>query len=68
METSTIQLEKPTKDLLNELKHNFGSKTYDEIIQILVKRKTGCAFGKFAKGKVSVTEMMKGLRDKNDRN
>lgn len=68
METSTIQVEKPTKDLLNELKHNFGSKTYDEVIQTLVKRKTGSAFGKFAKGKVSVAEMMKGLRDKNDRN
>jgi hypothetical protein len=68
METSTIQLEKPTKDLLNELKHNFGSKTYDEVIQTLVKRKTPSTFGKFAKGKVSVREMMAGLRDKDDRN
>ncbi|MFA6268948.1 MAG: hypothetical protein WCW13_02450 [archaeon] len=68
METSTIQVEKLTKDLLNELKHTFGSKTYDEVIQTLVKRKTESGFGKFAKKKISVEEMMAGLRDKNDRN
>lgn len=67
MDTSTIQVEKPTKNLLNELKRTFGSKTYDEVINALVKRKTRGAFGKFAKKKVSVDEMMKGLRDKNDR-
>jgi hypothetical protein len=68
METSTIQVEKPTKDLLNELKHTFGSKTYDAVIQTLVKRKTESGFGKFAKKKVSIKEMMTDLRDKNDRN
>ncbi|MFH1697333.1 MAG: hypothetical protein ABH854_05525 [Candidatus Diapherotrites archaeon] len=68
MPTTTIQVEHPTKELLNELKKNFNSKTYDEVIQRLVKKKTGSMFGKLSKGKkVSVAEMMKGLRDKHDR-
>ena len=68
MNTTTIQLEKSTKELLNELKKNSNSKTYDEVIQILLRKKTKSMYGKFTNGKkISVKEMMKGLRDKNDR-
>ena len=51
-----IQVEKPTKELLNELKKSFNSKTYDEVIQSLVGKK-----------RISVSRMMRGLRDKRDR-
>ena len=68
MGTTTIQIENPTKNLLGELKKNFQLKTYDEVIQALVRKKTGSRFGKISKGKkVSVRAMMKGLRDKSDR-
>ncbi|MBU1929871.1 hypothetical protein KJ972_00015 [Candidatus Micrarchaeota archaeon] len=68
MGTTTIQIENPTKELLNELKKSFNSKTYDDVIQNLVRKKTKSMFGKLAKGKkVSTTAMMKGLRDKSDR-
>lgn len=68
MATTTIQVENPTKELLNELKKSFESKTYDEVIQMLVKKKTKSMYGKLAGSrKVSASEMMKGLRDKHDR-
>ncbi|MFH1751441.1 MAG: hypothetical protein ABH821_00670 [archaeon] len=68
MVTTTIQIEAPTKELLNELKTSFSTKTYDEVIRILVKKKTKSMYGKLGKGKkISATEMMKGLRDKHDR-
>ena len=68
MATTTIQVENPTKELLNELKKSLNSKTYDEVIQNLVKAKTGSMFGKLCKGgNVPVSQMMKGLRDKSDR-
>lgn len=68
MGTTTIQVENPTKELLNELKKNFNSKTYDEVIMALVSRKTKSMYGKFAKGrKIPFSEAIKGLRDKDDR-
>lgn len=68
MATTTIQVENPTKELLNELKKSFNSKTYDEVIQNLVRAKTGSMYGKLSKGSaVSAAQMMKGLRDKSDR-
>jgi len=68
MGTTTIQVEDPTKELLNELKKSFNSKTYDEVINTLARKKTKSMYGKLAKGKkISAKEMMKGLRDKNDR-
>lgn len=68
MGTTTIQIENPTKELLNELKKNYNSKTYDEVINTLVSKKTKSMYGKLTKGKkVSAVEMMKGLRDKCDR-
>jgi len=68
MGTTTIQVENPTKELLNELKKSFNSKTYDDVIQNLVRKKTKSMYGKLAKGKkVSTAAMMKDLRDKSDR-
>ena len=51
MGTTTIQIEIPTKKLLNELKISFHSKTYDEVIQNLVKKKTNSMYGKLAREK-----------------
>lgn len=68
MRTTTIQVENQTKELLNELKEGYHSKTYDEVIKMLVKKKTKPMYGKLAKGKsISVAEMMKELREKSDR-
>jgi len=68
MGTTTIQIENPTKELLNELKKNYNSKTYDEVIKALVSKKTKSMYGKLAKGKkVSAKEIMRDLRDKSDR-
>jgi predicted CopG family antitoxin len=67
VETTTIQIEKPTKDLLNELKPAFNAKTFDEVIIALVKTKTKGAYGKFANKPTSFEKMIKELRDKNDR-
>ena len=68
MKTTTIQIENPTKELLNELKKNYNSKTYDEVIKTLVSKKTKSMYGKLAKGKkISATGLLKNLRDKGDR-
>lgn len=66
--STTIQVENPTKELLSNLKTNYNSKTYDEVIITLVRKKEPSMYAKLSKGKkVSVKEMMKGLRDKSDR-
>lgn len=66
--STTIQVENPTKELLNNLKTNYNSKTYDEVIITLVRKKEPSMYAKLSKGKkISVKEMMKGLRDKSDR-
>ena len=68
MSTTTIQVRKETRDLLELLKKNYNSKTYDDAIKALVRKKTGSMYGALAKGKkISFKEMMKGLRDKHDR-
>ncbi|MFH1695499.1 MAG: hypothetical protein ABH850_03690 [Candidatus Micrarchaeota archaeon] len=68
MSTTTIQVENKTKEILNHLKGNFNSKTYDEVILTLVKKKTKSMHGKFAgKKRLSAAEIMKGLRDKHNR-
>ncbi|MDO8428594.1 MAG: hypothetical protein Q7S92_05270 [Candidatus Diapherotrites archaeon] len=68
MTTTTIQIEKHTKEVLNELKESFESKTYDEVIMQLVRKKTKSMYGTLGKGKkVSFKQMMEGLRDKHDR-
>lgn len=65
--STTIQIEAPTKELLDGFKRNFHSKTYDDVINALVRKKTKSMYGFLAgKKKISVNEMMKGLRDKRD--
>lgn len=65
---TTIQVERETKEVLNELKKSFNSKTYDEVIGILVRKKTKSMYGKLGKSKkISLKKAMKGLRDKDDR-
>lgn len=69
MNTTTIQIEKLTKELLNELKESFHSATYDEVIKTLVHKKTQSMYGRLGKGKkISFKQMMHKLRDKSDRN
>ena len=65
--STTIQVENPTKELLNNLKANYNSKTYDEVIIALVRKKEPSMYAKLSKDKVSAKEMLKGLRDKSDR-
>lgn len=67
MNTTTIQIEKPTKEILSKLKENYSVSTYDEVIRTLIKRKHKSMYGAFAKKEISVKKMMKDLRDKNDR-
>ena len=67
MDTTTIQVEKPTKELLNELKPVFDAKTFDDVIVALVKKKTKSRYGKFAVTKISPKKMLENVRDKNDR-
>lgn len=65
---TTIQIENPTKKMLNELKSNYNSKTFDEVIVTLLKKREPSMYSKFFKGKkISAKAMMKGLREKNDR-
>ncbi|PIN85084.1 MAG: hypothetical protein COV47_04065 [Candidatus Diapherotrites archaeon CG11_big_fil_rev_8_21_14_0_20_37_9] len=68
MATTTIQIEKPTKELLTELKKNFKSKTYDEVIQQLVRKKTNSMYRKLAgRKKITFAKAIEGLRDKSER-
>jgi len=66
--TTTIQVEEKTKQRLDYLKDNFDSKTYDQVINKLIRIKTRSMAGAFSKGKkITFKQAIKGLRDKNDR-
>ena len=66
MNTTTIQLEKPTKELLNTLKENYSVKTYDEVIKTLIKRKHKSMYGVLKNANISTKEITKEIR--NERN
>jgi len=67
-DTTTLQVQKKTKALLDLLKGTYGSRTYDDVIQKLVMKKTGSMAGKFKmKGKSTMQQIMRGMRDENDR-
>ena len=66
METTTIQLEKPTKELLEKLKENYSVKTYDEVIKTLIKRKHKSMYGVLKNANISTKEITKEIR--NERN
>ena len=70
--TTTIQVSNETKELLNNLKRSHNSKTYDEVIKTLAKRKTKSLYGSLASrgDKGSFKKAMKilhELRDSSDR-
>ena len=62
METTTIQLEKPTKELLEKLKENYSVKTYDEVIKTLIKRKHKSMYGVLKNANISTKEFIKEIR------
>lgn len=66
---TTIQIKKSTKKFLDSLKGAYNVKTYDEVVNQLVLRKTKSMYGALAdEGKpISMKEILKGLRDKHDR-
>ena len=66
---STIQVEKDTMELLKNLKNAYKTKTYDDVINQLVRKKVSPSmFGKLAKKKkYTMKEILKGLRDESDR-
>ena len=67
MVTTTIQVERDTRELLSYLKPAFEANTFDEVIKALVKKKMKGQYGKYAKKGLSTKKLMKDLRDKNDR-
>lgn len=68
METTTVEVKKKTKQELENLKHAYSAKTFDEVIQKLIKRKPRSMAGKLSIGrKVTVKEIVKELREIRDR-
>ncbi|MDO8624467.1 MAG: hypothetical protein Q7R47_00135 [Candidatus Diapherotrites archaeon] len=68
MGTTTIQIEEKTKKSLDDAKKRFGLKTYDNVIDQLLKTKTKSMYGFLAKEKkLSFDEMMKQLREERDK-
>ncbi len=67
--TSTIQIEDHTLVMLKNLKSAYKTKTYDEAINRLLRKKlTKSMFGKLAKGKkYSMGDVLKGLRNESER-
>jgi hypothetical protein len=67
--STTIQIQKSTKKLLDALKEAYQLKTYDAVVNKLIQKKNKFNFDAFAdeNPKVSMKEILKGLRDKHDR-
>lgn len=67
-ETTSLQVLKKTRALLDLYKASLGANTYDETIQKLIMKKTGSMAGKLKiKGVTTMAQLMKGLRDEHDR-
>ena len=66
MNTTTIQLEKPTKELLNTLKENYSVKTYDEVIKTLIKRKHKSMYGVLKNANFTTEQAIKEIRKTRD--
>lgn len=62
METTTIQIEKPTKKSLNKLKENYSVKTYDEVIKKLIKQKNKSMYGVLKGAGISTKDFIKEIR------
>lgn len=69
METTTIQIEKPTKKTLNKLKENYSVKTYDEVIKRLINKKNKSMYGVLKGAGISTKQITKEIREErnNDR-
>lgn len=66
--STTIQVEDPTKELLEHLKQNTKARSYDEVIRALAVKKGKSLYGSLAgKRTVSRKTLLAGLRDKEDR-
>ena len=66
--STTIQVNDNTMHLLKLLREQYKASSYDELLNILLKKamkpsKSLCGAG----GKLSMKEILKGLRDKSDR-
>ena len=66
MGSTTIQIEKPTKKLLNTLKENYSVKTYDEVIKTLIKRKHKSMYGVLKDANFTTEEIVKEIRKDRD--
>lgn len=65
---TTIQVNVKTKMILERVKKAYNAKTYDETIKQLVRKKTQSLYGSLAReGKVPIGEILRTLRDKDDR-
>lgn len=68
METTTVEVKKKTKQELENLKHAYHAKTFDEVIQKLIKRRPRSMAGKLSIGrKVTVEEIIQKIRDERDK-
>lgn len=63
MSTTTIQIEKPTKKILLQLKENYSAKTYDEVIRTLIKRKHKSMYGVLKNVGISTDQFIKEIRE-----
>ena len=68
-DTTTIQIQQETKKFLDSLKEAYNVKTYDQVINKLIQKKSKSMYGALADAgpPISMKEILKGLRDKNDR-
>ncbi len=62
MQITTIQLQKPTKEILNKLKENYSVSTYDEVITTLIKRKEKSMYGVLKNANISTKQFIKEVR------
>jgi len=62
MQITTIQLQTPTKEILNKLKENYSVSTYDEVITTLIKRKEKSMYGVLKNANISTKQFIKEVR------
>ena len=64
---TSIQVESDTKILLQRLKKTYNARSYDDTIRALVGKKSPSMYGALAGNKkISISEILDGLRDKDD--
>jgi predicted CopG family antitoxin len=68
MDTTTVQVERPTKNILDDLKADYKVKTYDEVIKKLIKRKHKSMYGVLKDAGLSTKEITKEIRKERNSN